>query len=98
MYWWDLSGQEPQSKRFAVAFYRDACDDDQRVGVRLATDSLDADDIAAAVEEALDLPFEPSEEDGVHALLLCSGTSVAINSPRLNSVGAALLERARHIS
>ena len=97
MHWWDIRGEEPpQARPVSVAFYRSA-DDVRRVGVRLATDSLQADDIAAVVEEALGLPTPPpTHPDGVHALLLYHGTSIPISSPRLNSVGAALLDGMHH--
>ena len=46
-----------------------------------ATESLDADDIAAVLEEALDLPTStPIHPDDVHALLLYHGSSFAISA------------------
>ena len=90
MTWWDLRGRTPQGRDVSVAFYRG---DDSRIGIRLSTDSLHPDDIAAAVEAALSVAPSAADWREIGALLLYGGTSLSIRSSRLAGVGAALLER-----
>lgn len=94
MYWWDLRGSEPHVRQVAIAFYRNY-DEEQCVGVRLSIDSVEANQIATAIEEALDVDAVENAE--VRTLLLCGATSVQINSRRLKGIGAALLERAARL-
>jgi hypothetical protein len=68
----------------------------QRVVARVSA-PIDTEQIAAAVEEALDLPPAAGDSGDIRVRVVHDGIAFSVESARLARVGAALLERAGQI-